>query len=352
MQVGPAWAQGAAQVIVLGVPPVLTAPYLADQEVAYAQGQYPLQFIYNEPTGRSTTFRFRVQVELDGQLLVDVQSNPVTVAPGIHRMTTFATPLGVTFPGGFAAIRSQLPGDVRQQINQTGRLPEGEYVYTVEAEADNAFGGVPSVPGSASFRVQLAEPPLLLGPVDGARLDQALPVFTWAPPQRVPVGTTVAYDLRIAEVLPGQTPYQALQANNPHVETTVSGQTTFVYTSAELPLERGAQYAWQITARDVLGRLPFTDDGRTDIYTFRRAGQAAEQIVWRYPRTDPIMEFEILDAEPVANGLRVDGEYEGLVDGQPMTATFDQVVLHPTLHTIIEGTVTLADGRPLENIIN
>lgn len=340
---GTARAQGDAQVLLIGVPPLLSAPLLADIERDYEAGLFPLQFIYNNPTGGAVEFQFRLVIELEGLVILDVMSDPVTYTSGVYFYRTFDDPPAVFFPGGYDGLLAALDPGVRDQIEQSGRLPEGNYLLILEAVPTDRMLLIASVPGMAFFTVRYAEPPLLLTPPDHAIVAEALPVFSWTPAIGLPPGTTAEYNLRIVEVIPGQTPLQALEGNIPHVETTLTGITTFSYLPGELPLNYGRLYVWQVIARDVAGQVPFTNNGETEIFTFSY-GEGAGGVVWRYPASNPFIEFPINDPVVFSRGLQVDGDYVGTVAGEAMNATFEGVLLHPETHQLLAGTVTLASG--------
>lgn len=347
----PASAQGVVRLALTGVPPILASPFLSDLEAAYRQGRYPLQLVYTEPTGRATSLRFQVELEWNGQPVLDVTSLPTTFNPGVSTLRTFADPFGVAFPGGYTGTVQRLRSDVREQVQQAGRLPDGRYQLTITplVGVDGQLGV--TLPAIAFFEVQTAEPPILLSPSDGDLLSATLPLFSWTPAQRVPAGVAVEYVLTIAELQPGQTPLQALRAGTPYFRQALLGLTTFPYTRAQVPFEGGRTYVWQVRVQDPLRRLTFLDDGETEIYTFRTPATAQGQaITWRYPLAAPVMEFAIADAEQRPGGLFVSGSYQGTVDGVPQTATFHGVLLDPVTLAIRSGEVRIG-GRPLESVI-
>ncbi len=261
-----ALAQGTAQVIVSGVPPILRSPLVADQVQAYRQGRYPIQFLFTQPSAAPQTFRFRFVLEKDGQVLAETTSEPTSFLPGVYTYRTLRDEPAVRFADRIEDLYDQLPPDLRDAVRQTGALPEGLYTLTLEPLAeDNPL--ITTLPATVVFSVQYAQPPLLFTPADGALVGQAYPIFSWTP-VTAPATVPIVYDVLLVEVLPGQTPLQALQANRAHATASLTGQTSFTYTPDLLPLREGARYAWQVTARAADDSLPFTNDGRSEVYTF------------------------------------------------------------------------------------
>ena len=256
-------AQGTAQVSLIGVPAVLNPPFVGDQVQNLEQGRYLIQFIYTSPQAQPAIFRFRFVLRRDGETLLMIESEPSSFEPGTHTFRLEDSP--IRFALSVDEVIDQLGTTLTTQVVQTGLLPEG--TYTIEVEPIPEDLSITSLPGSATFVVRYADPPLLVSPADGATVSQPFLVFSWLP-VLAPPGTIVEYNLRLVEVLGGQTPLQAIEGNRPHVETTIAQSTTFVYTPDRLPLEEGRLYAWQVTAHAPEGHLPITNEGQSEIYTF------------------------------------------------------------------------------------
>ncbi|RMH66754.1 MAG: hypothetical protein D6685_04525, partial [Bacteroidetes bacterium] len=162
-----ALAQGTAQVIVSGVPPILRSPLVADQVQAYRQGRYPIQFLFTQPSAAPQAFRFRFVLEKDGQVLAETTSEPTSFLPGVYTYRTLRDEPAVRFADRIEDLYDQLPPDLRDAVRQTGALPEGLYTLTLEPLAeDNPL--ITTLPATVVFSVQYAQPPLLFTPADGA----------------------------------------------------------------------------------------------------------------------------------------------------------------------------------------
>ena len=153
---------------------------------------------------------------------------------------------------------------LRDQIERTGRIPDGEYQFCVEVRA-----GIPESPGAqlarecASFSITAPQPPSLLGPAAGDTVRVPYPTFLWTP-VTLGAGAQVRYHLRIAEVLPGQSPLDALN-NVPQYEADLT-TTVASYPTSALPLEDSTRYVWQVQALDGAGQPVGERQGKSEVW--------------------------------------------------------------------------------------
>ncbi len=346
-------AQGTAQVIVSGLPPVLPSPYLEDLERDYRQGRYITQFIFISPNRQPRSFQFLLTLERDGESLIEMTSEPVILEPGVHTYRTFDDEPAIRFPLSYGEWADLLaPG-----VSETGILAEGNYALRIEPIPTDPNAIIPSLPGVAYFSVQYTDPPLLLSPTDDVALTSPFPVFSWTPLTGITPGNAIEYELLIVEVLPGQAPYQALESNIEVVREVLVEQTSFVYTPNNLPLEPGKEYAWQVRTRDVAGRLPVLDQGDTEFYTFRvrNEGIGSTASSWSYPINAPFLEFDFppdVDLEAIGSELYFDDELPIELQGISTTATFDALLVDTETQRIIDGSMTLNDPLAFEVFID
>ncbi|HUE97327.1 MAG TPA: hypothetical protein VMN39_11750, partial [Longimicrobiaceae bacterium] len=130
--------------------------------------------------------------------------------------------------------------------------------------------------------------------------------------------------------------------------------TTFPWTADLLPLEQGKTYAWTLTVRDADGRLPFSDDGRTEIVTFTMGeaeSASTDGRMWRFPVQGPFVQVRIEPAEVTEiNGTAVGTMGDG---GPDVQVTFDDVTLDDG-DKIQDGSVRFAEAlrlwAPVESI--
>lgn len=167
-------------------------------------------------------------------------------------------------------------GAVKQAVQQSGRLPEGSYWLRITFSNMSANGrGMLDVSDSTFFTITFPQPPKLIAPANGSAVPAPYPVFQWTPV--IAPGMLVGYAVRVAEVLPGQTPLQAVQANVPLFDAPVSVATSVLYPPAAYPLEAGSTYAWRVQAitynpLEFEPPLPVgANNGFSEIFTFKYA---------------------------------------------------------------------------------
>lgn len=249
--------------LVSGVPPVLSSPYISDIENHYHLGQYYIQVQYNNPDPVPARFIFEIALSRQGEELFRVTSHPVVYTPGNYFYRTFDDSPLVRFSENPLDI---ITGGLRDQVLRGGIIPEGDYLLEVEVVCSDPFATVTSIPSYTPFEVRFPQPPVLMAPFDGGSVPPVFPVFSWTPVIGMPM-FQFEYEVLIAEILEGQTPLQAIQANRVHARSSTR-QPLLIYTADNLPLEAGKQYAWQVQASEVNGLIPVSDYGRTEIYTF------------------------------------------------------------------------------------
>ncbi len=257
------FAQGIIQVIVSGVPPVLSSPYVADNERNYHMGQYYILVQYSNPNPAPVSFIFEVALSHKGRELFRITSSPVVYTPGNYMYRTFNDTPAVYFSENPVEMIS---GRIQEQVLREGILPEGDYILDIVACSADPYVMVTSIPSYTSFDVRFPQPPILISPFDNGNVPLSFPVFSWTPVVGMPM-FQFEYEVLIVEVLEGQSPLQAIEANREHAKISTL-QPVFIYTHEYLELEQGKQYAWQVRASEVNNLIPISDRGRTEIYTF------------------------------------------------------------------------------------
>ena len=159
--------------------------------------------------------------------------------------------------------------DIKDQIERTGRIPQGHYNLCLDIEDPEGGKLVQNV--CSDFTIVYPDPPHLVTPFDGDSLENNMqyPVFQWTPVV-APPDYQLNYSLKIVEILPGQTPSKALNSNIPQFENDNILNTTLVYPISALPIEAGKTYAWQVQALDQFGYPPTQNNGESEIFTFRK----------------------------------------------------------------------------------
>lgn len=117
-----------------------------------------------------------------------------------------------------------------------------------------------SFPNEKAIKSML--PPQLSYPDNESVIDIQYPVLIWIPP--VPVnGMMVTYNLRLVEILKGQSPTEALLQNTALIDLNGLTNTFLSYPMDATPLRADGHYAWQVAASYAGQSL-----GVTDIWSF------------------------------------------------------------------------------------
>ncbi|MGE3525705.1 MAG: carboxypeptidase-like regulatory domain-containing protein, partial [Gemmatimonadales bacterium] len=215
--------------------------------------------------------------DVDATTSLRLLRNQAVVGTLAADLTTFPATSSI-FSGPQIAQWSQMKftGSVASSVNSTGRIPEGSYQLCVDLTNVTASGRpLNDVTGCGFFTVTFPQPPKLITPFNAAPVTSPYPTFQWTP-VIAPGVPQVDYLLRVVEVLPGQTPLQAVTGNVPVLEQALTTVTAAVYPPSALPLEDGKHYAWRVQAiRSLQGEVGNIEpvganQGRSEIFTFTR----------------------------------------------------------------------------------
>src|SRR6056297_1027118 len=280
------YAQSSTQVNIVGIPPVLSSPFADNIETNFKTGQYQVIFNYSSFSSQPVDFVFEFTLTRNNRTIIEFESLPKAFTPGSYVFANFFEE--VPFPVTPKDVLNQLDKDLQNQVVQSGSIPEGNYSIEITARPNVQQSGINTLPGTSFFMVRYPPPPILVSVPDEANLTYETPTFAWTPVASS-MGGLFEYDFLLVEVFKGQTPLQAINSNREHASETLTGQTTLPYTLRYLPLEEGATYAWQITARDANGRIPLQNDGESEIYTFTyRDKGAGEEVAERISNLESI----------------------------------------------------------------
>ncbi|RLI01296.1 hypothetical protein DRO30_04340, partial [Candidatus Bathyarchaeota archaeon] len=191
------------------------------------------------PTANTYQVYLRGEVDRIGEGRIgEAESNEFTIPPGITHIR----------PHDITDIRNDdYDPEYKDALTHTGMLPAGNYracVYVKKVGTDEQLLGTDCFDRT----VQPITPPRLILPADGSDVIEPYPFFTWTQPVPVLPGTRITYKLRIVEVLPGQTPVEAMAANPAWFEDDDIPTTSFRYPISARALEPDKQYAWQVEA--------------------------------------------------------------------------------------------------------
>jgi len=163
-------------------------------------------------------------------------------------------------------------------VTRSGQLPAGKYRFKLMLQP---FG----VGDSNQFEVKPMGSPRLILPRQGETIKTTSPQFTWTPPSPLPK-KPVTYELRLYEVLPGQTPKEAAASNPAWFEQAGITGPRLVYPAGARPLDRGASYAWQVDVLDATTRVKLA---KSDVSEFTAGGAGGSGLLTRQQVIDVVL---------------------------------------------------------------
>src|ERR1017187_8481671 len=134
----------------------------------------------------------------------------------------------------------------RQIIALTGYFPSGKINMCVELAVDG-LNDIKSKDcreqGSFNFST-----PELINPADNTVLNDYRPVFTWSAPRPYLIGMEVKYQIKLCEILPGQSADEAITINPAIYTERDIPVNSMIYPVYAQELRENINYAWQIFA--------------------------------------------------------------------------------------------------------
>ncbi len=261
---GSALAQESVQINVLNVPGVLPSPYISDIENDVRGGFYEVQVNYLTASAQPVELEFEIRLYRNNNLLVEEVSEPVLIEPDLNIFAPIFDDIFID--RSFQDVINDLDSELRRQIIQTGALPEGNYRLEIDARPLNG-SQLMVTPGIAQFTVTYPQPPQLVTPRHEEQVITETPVFSWTTVLATD-GSPVEYEFYLVELLEGQSPEEGIDANRPHHDEVLIGNTNLVYTPDLFPLEEGRKYAWQITASGLDQPIPIRNEGESEVFSF------------------------------------------------------------------------------------
>jgi hypothetical protein len=264
-------AQGISQISGTLVMP-FPSPYLADWETS---SQVAILTVIN----REYDLNARVQAKLiKDDITIATASSDIITIPGrtlgviVPKTTVYTTPQIARWN------EFQFTGSTGDAVAKTGRLPEGSYVLHIQITQNPppVSGAGVSAGSDARFMISYSQPPQLIAPADNGDISLPYPTFQWTPV--IAFGKPVVnYNIRIVEILSGQTRKQASDANTPIFEQEAASLTMAMYPPSAFPLEKGKSYAWRVQALDPSTHQPLgANSGCSEIgmFTFGKTAVA------------------------------------------------------------------------------
>jgi hypothetical protein len=198
-----------------------------------------------------------------GKSVVSVVVPPFLISQGVTTINRIAFSKSRFYFGSTAASRI---------LNQTQRLPEGEYEYCFELNTTIEKSTQPGGYYENCFTNVIAPPSplLLIDPADGDEICNKRPNFSWQAP--VPYRADSRYRLLLVQLQKNQQPIEAITNNIPIVHQSNLTSSLLLYPPNAPALKEGERYVWQVIAYS--GTTIIT---RSEIWTFKIACDKNEE---------------------------------------------------------------------------
>ncbi len=165
----------------------------------------------------------------------------------------------------------QFTGNYNNKLQQTGKLPMGTYQLCIRLDSADAPIAITNQQ-CRNFNLTAVQLPILITPAADQILNPILAqtaiTFRWTNSFRGIQQDVPNYTLQVFEILPYQTSLQALRSNQPLLNTTIRGQTQYIWRPQLLFNDSLAHpFIWTVRTTDgqgVLFTTEGTDDGRSE----------------------------------------------------------------------------------------
>ncbi|MCK5115344.1 MAG: PQQ-like beta-propeller repeat protein [Candidatus Aegiribacteria sp.] len=247
--------------------------------------------LYNTSSEIFSVYMF-ITVEIAGAgLIMDATTGVFLLPPGIVNLSSVElSPINTEF----------YDSEFEASVNRMGEFPDGTYMVTFYVYEEG--GGLIGQDGFTQ-EVENHTPPELQYPIDNSEITEPLPLFTWFP--SLPPGT-VDYEIRIVEILTGQSPESAISANPAWFTAGGLLNEEIIYPIYADGFEDGHRYAWQVE-----GFYSGNSVGTSEVWTF-----SSTSISTTFEEGSELWSFETGDRVVCSPAISLDGSIIcGSLDG-------------------------------------
>ena len=282
-----------AQDIPLIVNVTILPPYSTDVSVYLGAADQTAISITNPNLGAKRFFLAGSITNLaSGQSIIIPASQNPGVPPIVVEGGATLNLAGTELQQYFNSNSLQLNG-ISQQELINGNVPEGIYQLCLQAidyETLQPLSLGEPVGCSLPFPVVFVQPPITIAPACSTEVVSTNPqniMFTWTPPIGILQGSNLQYRIKVAELPEGGNPLQVLQSTTTPLVNDSTFNTFYFLSSLSPQLQPGREFVWQVTVRDLNGQLVFSNQGQSDVCTFKLAlpfGVGPVQARLAYPK--------------------------------------------------------------------
>lgn len=145
------------------------------------------------------------------------------------------------------------------------------------------------------FEVASLAPPILLSPENESEIRTRNPLLIWLPPTPADPRMGIVYDLKLVQLYPNQTAYDAIVRNPAIIEPYGLRLTNLQYPANSIALEDNVKYAWKVIAKLPGGKVV----GETEVWSFIKRPATDTGDVQEYPVKNYIELKTVKDANYV-----------------------------------------------------
>lgn len=246
------------------------SPYYSDYSSINAS---KVLLILQNTSGTAKSIKLSGTLTGDNGIKITTKSNYVPLSPLTLNPYETKQLNGLALKDIFDINALNVYGIDKSKIAYTSRIPEGNYVFCIQALDYNTGQALSANAPLGCTPITIAYPdaPVLINPLNQVNVSPTTPqsmVFNWINAGNVPIGTQ--YQLQLVE-MPGLVkadPNQILSsASFPLINKTLSA-TSYVLSPADPQLKPNALYAWRVRAFDPAGKTVFKNDGFSTASTF------------------------------------------------------------------------------------
>jgi len=171
---------------------------------------------------------------------------------------------------------------LKSMVLSPNSLPEGYYEICLSLYDQQGKNITTGEEYCSNFTVLIPEPSILMSPVEDEVLTSPYPNFIWAPVTNYSAGRNqIKYKLKICPVYKGQSPRMAIDMNPVLLEKTDILTTSYLYLPTDMSFDyyrNVERYVWMIQAFDINGKPATSNQGKSELGTFKLKDESQESI--------------------------------------------------------------------------
>ncbi len=279
---------------------VIVAPPFSTHFSDYIDQPDKLQVIFTNTTGRD--LEVYIQGSLQGDNGITIQSDPAYRMPTPVVLPAYGsyqlTPANVEEV--FSSDHLIFSGIDREALLRMQALPEGQYQFCFEVYDYHTQRRLSDEQSACSnpFQVIYKDPPQIISPTCGSEITATDPPFlliSWMPTP--PVLPQIKYRVVMVEIVPpGRDPIDALMATDPQhyfISEEDLDAPQLIVDASYPALHPGSSYAFFVQAYDPEGRIPFKNNGTSEVcwFTYKAPADADTLSTLPHSLTDHLNDY-------------------------------------------------------------